>query len=42
MALEGIHYALKKGDELPKINGENPFLLKVEASGLLDKLEDFQ
>lgn len=28
--------------ELPVVNGENPFVLKVEECGLLDKLESLQ
>lgn len=40
VALEGITYALKAGQELPLIEGENPFVLAIERCGLLDKLED--
>ena len=42
VALEGIKNCLKKGNELPAVDGENPFVLKVEASGLLDKIEELQ
>ena len=42
VALEGICFALKKGMELPLMNGENPFVLMVEQCGLLDKIDDFQ
>ena len=42
MALEGINYALKAGQMLPITEGENPFVLKIERCGLLDKLEELQ
>lgn len=42
VALEGIRYALEAGMKLPMISGENPFVLKVEQCGLLDKLEELQ
>lgn len=40
VTLEGVIIALKKGQNLPLVDGENPFVLKVEATGLLDKIED--
>ena len=42
VSLEGISYALKKGLALPPVNGDNPFVLAVENSGLLDKIEELQ
>ena len=42
VALEGIKNCLRKGNELPAVDGENPFVLRVEASGLLDRIEDLQ
>ena len=42
VALDGIHSALKKGDNLPPVHGENPFVLKIEECGLLDRIEDLQ
>ena len=42
VALEGILMALDKGQQLPLVDGENPFVLEVERRGLLDKLELMQ
>lgn len=42
MALGGIEHALKKGLQLPPVDGENPFVLDVENCGLLDKIETLQ
>ena len=42
VALEGIKYALQAGMSLPPVNGENPFVLKIEQCGLLDKMESLQ
>ena len=42
VALEGINYALKAGQILPITEGENPFVIKIERCGLLDKLEELQ
>lgn len=40
VALEGLHYALKNGQELPLVDGEHPYVLSIERCGLLDKLEE--
>ena len=42
VALEGIKYALEAGKQLPQLNDENPFVLEIERTGLLDKLEYLQ
>ena len=40
VALEAINKTLKKGQSLPLVDGENPFVLDVERCGLLDKIEE--
>ena len=41
VALEGITYILKAGEEARE-NGENPYALVCEQSGVMDKIEALQ
>ena len=41
MSLEGINYILRAGQEA-LVNGENPYMLVCEQSGVMDKIESLQ